>query len=175
MRNRCPFCDHTIIPGADHCEVCMASFTHRDLPQPKNETLQKDIMTKRISEFMSKKHTPILVKRTTSVREVIEKLQAEPHHGCVLITDESNQLIGIASIRDILHKIAGVISFENTSRCPVEKIMTPNPQTLPPNAPLAYALHNMAIGRYRHVPIVENGTPIGVVALRDIIPYLSKK
>ena len=173
---RCPYCGEEITPGADRCEGCLTSFTHRDIPQSKGkESLQKDIMTKTMSEFISKKHPPIIVKKTTSVREVIEKLQANAYQGCVLVCDDHKKLIGIASIRDILHKVAGLIKWEETARTPVEKIMTHNPQTLPKEATLAYALHNMAIGRYRHVPIVENGIPIGVVSLRDIIPYLSRK
>lgn len=173
---RCPYCGEEITPGADRCEGCLTSFTQRDLPQPtEKESLQKEIMTKKMGDFISQKHPPIIVKRNTSVREVIEKLQSNSYQGCVLVCDDRKKLIGIVSIRDILHKVAGVIKWEETTRIPVEKIMTSNPQTLPKEATLAYALHNMAIGRYRHVPIVENGVPIGVVSLRDIIPYLSKK
>ena len=175
MKRKCPFCNSEIIAGADYCEGCLASFTQKDILHSQNEPLQKDIMTKPISEFIYTKKPFIVVAKNTSVREVIEKLQENPHHGCVLVCDEQNKLAGIVSIRDILHKTAGVLRLEETGRYPVEKIMTANPQTLPPTAPLAYALHNMAIGRYRHIPIVENGIPIGVASLRDIIPYLSKK
>ena len=175
MKRNCPFCNYEIIEGADHCDGCLASFTHKDHLQPKKEVLQKDIITKPLSEFLYTKNPLIIVQRNTPVREVIEKLQGNPHHGCVVVCDHQNKLIGIVSLRDILHKIAGVISLEATSQYPVEKIMTPNPQSLPKSAPLAYALHNMAIGRYRHIPIVENGIPIGVVSIRDIIPYLSKR
>ena len=175
MKDKCPFCNYEILPGSDHCEGCLASFTQKDLPQPQRETLQKDIMTKPISEFIYTKKPFIVVKKNASVREVIEKLQESPHHGCVLVCDQNDQLVGIVSIRDLLHKIAGVIKLEETVRHPVEKIMTPNPQALSKDTPLAYALHNMAIGRYRHIPVVENGVPIGVISLRDIIPYLSKK
>ncbi len=172
----CPYCGEEITPGADRCEGCLTSFTQRDLPQPtEKESLQKDIMTKKMREFISQKHPAIIVKKNSSVHEVIQKLQTAPHHGCVLVCDDHDKLIGIVSIRDLLHRVAGTIKYEETARTPVEKIMTPNPQTLPKDATLAYALHNMAIGRYRHIPIVENGVPIGVVSLRDIIPYLGRK
>jgi len=37
---------------------------------------------------------------------------------------------------------------------------------------LAVAIHKMAIGEFRHIPIVEDGRPIGVVAAADIFRHL---
>ena len=98
-------------------------------------------------------------------------MQALPAKGCVLICDEHKKLVGIASIRDILLKVAGLI--EDISKTPIQKIMTPNPEWLDKDAPLSFALHKMFIGKFRHVPVLDNGVPVGVVSTRDLIEYLT--
>lgn len=172
MNIKCPYCGYENIAGADHCHGCLHSLTYKDLPSPGKDKLQKLIMTERVADFISKT-PPILVRPETSVQEVIEKMQALPTKGCVLVCGNDGQLLGIASIRDILVKVAGIV--KDRSKHPVSKIMTPNPECLDKDAPLAYALHKMSIGRFRHVPVLDNGKPIGVVSTRDIIEYLSTK
>ena len=68
-------------------------------------------------------------------------------------------------------KVAGIIP--DPSKVAVKTIMTPKPEFLDKNAELSYALHKMAIGKFRHVPVVDNGVPIGVVSTRDMIEYLA--
>ena len=50
--------------------------------------------------------------------------------------------------------------------------MTPNPETLADDAPVAFALNRMMVGGYRHVPILREGRPAGVLSVRDILGYL---
>ena len=172
MKLKCPYCNHENIVGSDHCSKCLHSFTQKDLPQPSKDKLHKLIMTERVADFISK-IPPIIVSPETSVQEVIDRMQALPTKGCVLICDENKKLLGIASIRDILLKAAGTV--KDLSAFPVEKIMTPRPECLEKDAPLSFALHKMSIGKFRHVPVLDHGIPIGVVSTRDVIEYLSKK
>ncbi|MBI2095935.1 MAG: CBS domain-containing protein [Candidatus Omnitrophica bacterium] len=172
MKTKCPTCGHENIAGSDRCGKCLHSLTQKDVPQPTREKLQKLIMTERVSDFISKV-PPILVGPKTPIREVIERMQALPTKGCVLVCDDQKKLVGIASIRDILLKVAGVIQEKDLASTPVEKIMTPRPECLEKDAPLAFALHKMSIGKFRHVPVLDHGIPIGVVSTRDIIEYLS--
>ena len=174
MNIKCPYCGHENILGSDHCEKCLHSFTQKDIPQPTKEKLQKMIMTERVSDFISK-IPPIIVGPKTSVKEVIERMQALPTKGCVLVCDEKKKLIGIVSIRDILLKVAGIVSEKEIGSYPVERIMTPRPEWLDKDAPLAFALNKMSIGKFRHVPVLDNGVPIGVVSTRDLIEYLNTK
>ncbi|MBI3252803.1 MAG: CBS domain-containing protein [Candidatus Omnitrophica bacterium] len=166
---KCPYCGHENILGSDACEKCLHSFTQKDIPQPTKEKLQKKIMTERVADFISKV-PPILVSPETSLQEVIDKMHAFPMKGCVLVCGSNKKLLGILSLRDILLKVAGIV--KDLSKHPVKNIMTPNPECLDKDAPLAYALHKMSIGKFRHVPVLDNGIPIGVVSTRDIIEYL---
>ena len=172
MKIKCPYCGHENIAGSDHCEKCLNSFMQKDIPQPTKEKLQKKIMTEKVSDFISKV-PPIIVQPDTPVSEVITRMQALPTKGCVLICDEKKRLVGIASVRDILLKVAGIV--KDLSTYPVKNIMTPKPEWLDKDAPLSFALHKMSIGKFRHVPVLDNGIPIGVVSTRDLIEYLSTK
>jgi PAS domain S-box-containing protein len=81
----------------------------------------------------------------------------------------------VASIRDILLKVAGAVKEKELGSYPVSRIMTSKPECLDKNDPLSYALHKMSIGKFRHVPVLDNGIPIGVVSTRDLIDYLTEK
>lgn len=172
MKTKCPYCGHENIVGSDHCGKCGTSFTQKDQPQPNKEKLQKKIMTEKVSDFISKT-PPIIVQPDTPVSEVISRMQALPKKGCVLICGPDKKLLGIASIRDILLKVAGIV--KDPAKFPVKNIMTPRPECLDKDAPLSFALHKMSIGKFRHVPVLDNGIPIGVVSTRDLIEYLSTK
>jgi signal-transduction protein with cAMP-binding, CBS, and nucleotidyltransferase domain len=47
--------------------------------------------------------------------------------------------------------------------------MTRNPQTIHPDQPFADALHVMYEGGFRHVPVVEDGRPVGMISARDAL------
>src|SRR3990167_2448475 len=125
MKIKCPYCGHENIAGADHCDKCLHSFTQKDLPTPGKDKVQKLIMTETVSNFISK-IPPIIVSPETSVQEVIDKMQALPMKGCVLICNSKKKLLGIASIRDILLKVAGIVDEKKRNTFPVKNILTGN-------------------------------------------------
>src|SRR6266850_332971 len=51
----------------------------------------------------------------------------------------------------------------------LSQVMTPNPRTISPDRPFGHALHLMYEGEFRHVPVVENGQPLGMVSARDAL------
>jgi CBS domain-containing protein len=85
---------------------------------------------------------------------------------------ENGRLIGVFSVRDIVARV-GPDYREKLGR-PVREFMTPRPETLPPDAPISFALNMMDVGGYRHVPVVQGGRLLGVVSSRDVIRYLIK-
>lgn len=138
--------------------------------KPEKDRLAKLIFGEKVSDFISKT-PPIIVNPETSIQEMIDKMHEFPAKGCVLICDKDKKLVGIASIRDVLLKVAGQV--KDPAKVPVKSIMTPRPECLDKDAPLSYALHKMSIGKFRHVPVLDNGVPIGVVSTRDLIEYLT--
>ena len=51
--------------------------------------------------------------------------------------------------------------------------MTAGPETLDLDDKIAFAIHKMDLGGFRHVPIMRDGDVIGVISARDILRYLT--
>ena len=51
----------------------------------------------------------------------------------------------------------------------VRTYMTPDPVTLPPDHLPSEAAQIMAEGKFRHIPVVENGELVGIVSIRDLV------
>jgi len=94
------------------------------------------------------------------------RLMKKHKTGAVMVV-ESERLVGIFTERDALFRVAADgLDVKNTR---ISEVMTRSPQTLHPDKSFAEALHIMHIGGFRHVPVVENGRPIGVVTARDAL------
>ena len=113
---------------------------------------------------------PVTVELRDSVESAIRTMQ-QRRIGCVLVMTKG-RLAGIFTERDILTKILpGGIDIAQMS---VESCMTPGPETLRQEDSVASAVNRMHLGGYRHLPIVdEEGTPIGVISVKDIIDELA--
>ncbi|HID23462.1 MAG TPA: CBS domain-containing protein, partial [Planctomycetaceae bacterium] len=108
---------------------------------------------------------PVSVLPSDSVRHAIRRM-AEHNVGAVLVLEEQKP-VGVFTERDVLLKTGSDLDG------PVSKYMTPDPQTLSQNDSVAYALHEMDVGGYRHLPIVdESGNATGMVSVRDVLHYL---
>ena len=79
--------------------------------------------------------------------------------------------LGIFSEVDALMKInTNVAQYADR---PMSSVMTPNPVALEMEDRIAFALHKMHVGGYRHLPIMEQGRLVGVISIRDILHSLT--
>jgi len=86
--------------------------------------------------------------------------------GAIMVV-EGGRLAGIFTERDALFRVVADGRDPRTTR--LAEVMTRNLQTIGPDKPLGHALHMMYEGGFRHVPVVENGVPIGMVSARDAL------
>ena len=86
--------------------------------------------------------------------------------------DETGRLVGIFSERDLLTKVAGI--HDPYAELPVRQFMTPKPETIKPTDTLAFALHKMDSGGYRHLPVVRDGRLVGIVSVRDLMRHVTR-
>ncbi len=105
----------------------------------------------------------------TSIGEAARIMRAH-RIGCVLVEDQG-KLAGIFTERDILTKLVG--TGYDPARVQVDGVMTRNPETLSPEDPIAFALHLMSVGGFRHVPLVDaDGRPVDILSIKDIVDYV---
>jgi CBS domain-containing protein len=82
----------------------------------------------------------------------------------------NGKLVGIFTDRDAVVKAAGL----TLDSLYVHDFMTPDPVVLRHDDPIAVAIHKMAVGGFRHIPILEDGRPTGVVTARDVFHHLAE-
>jgi CBS domain-containing protein len=107
----------------------------------------------------------IAVAPDARISEVVTIL-AEKHIGAVLVTD-GTQLVGILSERDVVRSLAE--QGASTLDQPASALMTSNPSTATPEITVEQAMGLMTIGRFRHLPIIENGQLTGLVSIGDVV------
>lgn len=103
--------------------------------------------------------------RKSSTAYEAASLMAANRISAVLVT-EDDALVGIVTERDLTSKVlAGKLNPESTL---LSDIMTANPDVLDPGDSPLSALELMRIRGYRHLPVVDNDRPIGMVSIRDL-------
>lgn len=98
-----------------------------------------------------------------TVREAAQAMK-ERVVGAVVVLREG-RLAGIFTERDALFRV--VAEGLDPTATTVETAMTADPTTIHPDKPFATALEVMHEGRFRHVPVVEDGNVVGMVSSRD--------
>ena len=86
---------------------------------------------------------------------------------CLLVVD-GDRLRGIVTYQDAILKLQG----RTLDGMVVEALMTPDPVVLRHDDTTAVALHKMAVGGFRHIPIVEDGRLVGLVQARNLFGHL---
>ncbi|MFM8798029.1 MAG: CBS domain-containing protein [Fluviibacter sp.] len=109
---------------------------------------------------------PLVIASPDTSVLVAVKAMKEKGVGSVLVT-ESNSLVGIFTERDLMNRvIAEDLAPQNTL---LSQVMTEKVIGLEADKPLSHALHLMHQHGFRHVPVLEQGKPVGIVSARDAL------
>ena len=164
----CQFCGFENIEGDDVCDQCGQPLSDSHLRDPQS-SVEQGLLQDRIDLLQPRQ--PVTVAATATVGSVLNTL-VENSIGCVIVTNEDQEMLGVFSERDALNRLADK-SAEYWDK-PISEFMTPSPHDLKSDAKIAFAVHEMDLGHYRHIPITdEGGRPVGVISVRDILQYLT--
>jgi CBS domain-containing protein len=92
------------------------------------------------------------------------KLMASSNVGAVMVVD-GESLVGIFTERDVVFRVVAPGRDPNETR--IGDVMTTGPRTIGPEEPFGLALLIMHEGGFRHLPVIEDGKPIGIVSARS--------
>lgn len=108
----------------------------------------------------------IAVKPNATVTQAATLL-SEHRIGTVVVSADGVSLDGILSERDIVRELGkrGVSCLSD----PVSALMTSKLVTCKPSDTLLEVLEVMTNGRFRHVPVLENGKMIGLISIGDAV------
>lgn len=97
------------------------------------------------------------------------KLLAEKRIGAVLILGADRRLVGIISERDIVQALAarGAAALDEQ----VSQSMTRRVETCNESETVGSIMERMTNGKFRHVPVVEQGRVVGIVSIGDVVKH----
>jgi len=113
------------------------------------------------------KEQQILVAVAKTTVSEAARLMEKHEVGAIMVVDAHGCLSGIFTERDALFRVLATGRDPATTR--LSEVMTKKPQTIHPDKPVGHALHMMYENGFRHVPVVENGRPVGMVSARDAL------
>ncbi|NQV85199.1 MAG: CBS domain-containing protein [Rhodospirillales bacterium] len=127
---------------------------------------------------MQRKIMPDIIKKQTisSLRPDNTVLEAatmmtSANIAALVILDDDSKLVGIVTERDLTRRV--VAKGLPPNKTPVSDIMTENPDTLAPDDSAGDALELMQSRHYRHLPVMDGETCVGMVSIRDL--YIASK
>ena len=99
----------------------------------------------------------------------VARLLDEKRIGAVVVSDAGHVVLGIISERDIVRALAraGAAALDQ----PASKHMTAKVITCTGRSPLSELMAIMTEGKFRHVPVVEDGGLRGIVSIGDIVKH----
>jgi len=121
---------------------------------------------KPVSQLLQKRGTTLWhVRPGDTVFSALELL-AKYEIGALVVMDGA-QLVGIVSERDYTRKVA--LQGRNSKETTVSEIMTREVFTVTPATGTRECMALMSERKFRHLPVVEDGTVLGMISIRDIM------
>ena len=127
------------------------------------------VLKQQVRELLPTLPTAVALGQEASMREALD-IMRDQQLSCVLVV-EQGQLVGIFTERDVVTTVAGAPL--DIDLVPLRNVMRPNPECLELDDTLMDALHQMSVGEYRHIPVVdEQGQPTALVSMQAIFDTL---
>ena len=104
----------------------------------------------------------------TPLLEISRKLSSKKI-GAIVIVGEAGRVAGIISERDIIRAIAQ--RGAEALATPVSEVMTRQVITAAQSSTLDELMSVMTSGRFRHLPVVENDSLVGIVSIGDVVKH----
>jgi CBS domain-containing protein len=104
----------------------------------------------------------IMAPPDTSVSQAA-KLMARKNVGAIMVVEDKH-LVGIFTERDAVRRV--IAKGRDAKATLLGDVMTTSPKTIGPDEAFGRALLMMHENGFRHVPVIENGEPIGMVSSR---------
>lgn len=122
------------------------------------------MFSQRVRSVMEQRKVLIAPPETTVGKAA--ELMATRNVGAVMVV-EGERLVGIFTERDAVFRV--IAQGRDVQSTRLADVMTTAPQTVDPDKSFGYALLMMHENGFRHVPVIENGKPVGIVSARNAL------
>ena len=118
---------------------------------------------RKMSDFV-RNQDPLTLPPDATVQEACRHMR-DRRVGAVLVIEDDGRVVGIFTGRDAVHRV--LAEGKSAGDTKLTEVMTHDPDAMPPGKMAIEVLRLMEDGRYRHMPIVENGKVVGMVSRYD--------
>jgi len=123
---------------------------------------------KNIENIAKRPDRLLAIKENATITEAAKKM-TENHIGCLVVFDENDKFVGVITERDMLANV--LTKSLSPDDVIVNDIMTADAISCTLDTAISNVEQLMAGHKIRHIPIIDNGDPIGMVSSRDVIAY----
>ena len=122
-----------------------------------------------VKAILSRKGGDVVTIAPTANLGAAVQLLAERRIGAIVVTGPDNRVAGILSERDIVRTLAtrGPAALDDN----VGAIMTRKVTTCTEADTVASIMEQMTEGKFRHLPVVEQGRLVGVISIGDVVKF----
>lgn len=118
----------------------------------------------RVADLIKKKGSSVLtLPATATVAQLLETLD-DNKIGAVVVLD-GEEVVGIVSERDVVHHLRG----GNDQSSELSGLMTTEVHTCTLEDDLNHLATTMTQGRFRHLPVVQDGSLQGIISIGDVV------
>ena len=122
-----------------------------------------------VKAILSRKGSDVVTIAPTANLSEAVKLLAERRIGAVIVTGADNRVAGILSERDIVRVLGerGADALGDN----IAAVMTRKVSTCGEADTIALLMERMTEGKFRHMPVVEQGRLAGVISIGDVVKW----
>jgi CBS domain-containing protein len=120
-----------------------------------------------VKNILADKRGNVVTIEPTADLATAVKLLAERRIGAVVILGADHRIVGILSERDIVRALAE--HGPTVLNEPVGQVMTRDVNTCSEDDTIGELMDRMTTGRFRHMPVVQQGKLIGIVSIGDVV------
>jgi CBS domain-containing protein len=122
-----------------------------------------------VKAILSRKGGDVVTIAPTATLNAAVQLLAERRIGAIVVTGPDNRVAGILSERDIVRTLAarGPAALDEN----VAAVMTRKVTTCTEADTVAVIMESMTEGKFRHLPVVEQGRLVGVISIGDVVKF----
>jgi CBS domain-containing protein len=121
----------------------------------------------KVEEILARKGRSVFTIKPTDTIEALCRLLREKKVGAAVVSADGRRVDGVITERDIAFGIGA--KGADVVRRPVEDLMTKVVITCTPADDVAFVASTMASRNIRHLPVVEDSGPVGMISIRDVL------
>ena len=122
-----------------------------------------------VKSILANKGNDVVTIEPTASLAAAAQLLAQRRIGAVVVSGLDGRVVGILSERDIVRALAelGAAALEQ----PVSRVMTRKVATCTDEETIASIMERMTEGKFRHVPVIEQGRLVGIISIGDVVKH----